>query len=104
MMPSSDPQQPAVAFAAQLNYIEGGALLCVAFHHSVFDARGFATVLQVWATKARFGSSAGREDIVTITEKDLDHEQLKGHGCVFPGATLDSYLALSVNACHTDAK
>ena len=43
MMP--DTQKPAPVFAAQLSYVIGSALLCVAFHHSVLDASGFANVL-----------------------------------------------------------
>ena len=44
-----DPSKPAPVMAAQVNKVSGGLLLCVAFHHSVFDAAGFSTVMKRWA-------------------------------------------------------
>ena len=45
-----ESSKPAPVVAAQVNMIKGGLLLCVAFHHAVLDAAGFATVIKRWSS------------------------------------------------------
>ncbi|KAK8037809.1 trichothecene 3-o-acetyltransferase [Apiospora marii] len=43
------PEPPSPVMAAQANFIEGGLLLTVAFHHSAGDATALETILGIWA-------------------------------------------------------
>jgi len=47
------PPLPADIFIAQANLIEGGLLLAMGFHHSVFDATGVFTVIKAWGECCR---------------------------------------------------
>ena len=79
LMPPVDPQQSTAVFAAQLNLIEGGLLLCAAFHHSVFDGSGFATVLKMWANATKLGPQPCPSSFGT---NDLDRGQISGNRCL----------------------
>ena len=43
------PDAPALVFAAQANFLEGGLLLTVAIHHAAGDAVALQTILDTWA-------------------------------------------------------
>ncbi|KAG9765500.1 hypothetical protein KCU99_g9942, partial [Aureobasidium melanogenum] len=47
VFPKPDEQQPV--FIPRLNVIEGGFILTLHCHHSIFDAQGINEVLRVWA-------------------------------------------------------
>ena len=95
MMP--DPQKPAPVFAAQFNYLDGGALLCVAFHHSVLDANGFATVLKMWANESNLHEQDGHDLAKfprSVQKSDLDRQQIHGHGWVGEASEFPEYSIL----------
>ncbi|KAI1500868.1 hypothetical protein F5X99DRAFT_224905 [Biscogniauxia marginata] len=48
---------PAPVFRARASPINGGFLLCVAIHHSTTDITGFGSLLKIWASHCRTGSS-----------------------------------------------
>ena len=80
MMP--DPQKTAPVFAAQLNHLTAGALLCVAIHHSILDASGFATVLKTWANRSNMHGQSALDSAAmpkSVQNTDLDRQQIKGH-------------------------
>ncbi|KAI1077077.1 transferase family-domain-containing protein [Whalleya microplaca] len=49
---------PAPVFRARLSLVNGGFVLFVAFHHSTTDITGFGSLLRIWASHCRTGSSA----------------------------------------------
>lgn len=52
-----DWSMPIKVLVAQANIVQGGILLCVAFHHSVFDATAISVILKRWASHCRRSSS-----------------------------------------------
>ncbi|KAK3315685.1 Pyoverdine/dityrosine biosynthesis protein-domain-containing protein [Apodospora peruviana] len=48
------PSLPADIFRAQANFVDGGCLLVMCFHHSALDGNGTVTVLRAWAESCRF--------------------------------------------------
>ncbi|KAI0158519.1 hypothetical protein BJ166DRAFT_306285 [Pestalotiopsis sp. NC0098] len=49
---------PAPVLRARLSSVRGGALLCVAVHHSTADITGIGALLKLWAAHVRTKSSA----------------------------------------------
>ncbi|CAM6084182.1 unnamed protein product [Calypogeia fissa] len=50
--PDPFDEMPPV-MAAKATFIEGGLLLCVAFHHKVMDGTGVGTLIRLWAQNCR---------------------------------------------------
>ncbi|KAM7185984.1 acetyl-CoA synthetase-like protein [Naviculisporaceae sp. PSN 640] len=48
------PSLPAESFLAQANFIEGGMLLVMCFHHSAYDGSGVVAILRAWGENCRF--------------------------------------------------
>ncbi|KAM7195495.1 acetyl-CoA synthetase-like protein [Rhypophila sp. PSN 637] len=48
------PTLPTDVFLAQTNFVEGGCLLVMCFHHSIMDGNGVVAVLRAWAENCRF--------------------------------------------------
>ncbi|KZL80651.1 trichothecene 3-o-acetyltransferase [Colletotrichum incanum] len=49
---------PAPVFWARLTLVRGGAFLYVGLHHSVADMTGFGSIVKLWASYCRTGSSS----------------------------------------------
>ncbi|KAL8741920.1 MAG: hypothetical protein Q9190_005530 [Brigantiaea leucoxantha] len=93
----ADSQKPAPVFAAQLNILNGGILLCVAFHHSVLDASGFTTVLKTWANQSKVSEQADLDLAMiprTIQDADLNREQISGNGWTGEASEFQEYSIL----------
>ena len=93
-----DSQKPLPVFAAQFNYVDGGALLCAAFHHSALDAVGFANVLKIWARYSRLQQQPNLDSNPTaryIQDVDLDRKQLKGSERAGEASEFPEYSILS---------
>ncbi|WYZ43441.1 hypothetical protein EsH8_VI_001140 [Colletotrichum jinshuiense] len=50
---------PVPVFWARLTLVQGGAFLYVGLHHSVTDMTGFGSLVKLWASYCRTGSSTG---------------------------------------------
>ncbi|CAM6123165.1 unnamed protein product [Calypogeia fissa] len=50
--PDPFDEMPPV-MAAKATFVEGGLLLCVAFHHMVIDGTGIGTLIRLWAQNCR---------------------------------------------------
>ncbi|KAL6854519.1 transferase family domain-containing protein [Trichoderma novae-zelandiae] len=51
-------RSPSPVFRAVLSPVKGGCLLCVSLHHSTADITAFGSLLKIWASHCRTGSSA----------------------------------------------
>ncbi|KAL5334143.1 hypothetical protein BJX70DRAFT_402846 [Aspergillus crustosus] len=47
----------------QINLIEGGVIIAVAWHHSVCDARGFSILIDSWAKHTKTSITQGKPDL-----------------------------------------
>ncbi|KAH6957909.1 hypothetical protein BKA56DRAFT_501784 [Ilyonectria sp. MPI-CAGE-AT-0026] len=48
------PTLPADIMIAQANFVEGGCLLAMGFHHPCFDGMGVVTAVRIWAESCRY--------------------------------------------------
>ena len=68
-------QAPSPVFRARLSVATGGFVLCVAVHHTVTDITGFGSLLGLWASYCRSGSSAP----IRFDQTWLDRRSLSGY-------------------------
>lgn len=54
-------KSPSPVFRAVLSLVKGGCLLSVSLHHSTADITGFGSLLKIWASYCRTGSSEAIE-------------------------------------------
>ena len=75
MLPTSTP---APSCAAQLNVLEGGLLLCIAFHHSVMDGTAYSTVFKVLAShcQALQNEHGPKSSTFTLQDGSFDRQPL----------------------------
>lgn len=66
-----DSSKPTPVMAAQVNVVKSVFLLCVAFHHSVFDAAVFSTVMKRWSYHCTGYSNAPGLDPIAFDRKPL---------------------------------
>lgn len=50
------PQSPEPVMAAQANFVDGGLLLSIVFHHCACDGSGVSSILDEWAKNMNLGS------------------------------------------------
>lgn len=72
--PSSTETWPA--FAVQANFIEGGLLLCFAFHHTVADGGSFTAFIKEFASDGR-----SRARVDSVIELDLHTKRRLPYSC-----------------------
>ncbi|KAI9652271.1 MAG: hypothetical protein M1829_001801 [Trizodia sp. TS-e1964] len=72
------PDEEAPVMAAQVNYIKGGMLLCVAIHHSFADGMGAGTLIKWWAAECRddTGSTGKSQLTPELIASSLDRSPL----------------------------
>ncbi|KAL8403889.1 hypothetical protein RB594_008949 [Gaeumannomyces avenae] len=66
------PGSPALVFAAQANFVEGGLVLTVGIHHAAGDAVALQTILSTWAenTAAAEGGDSGAFTVCDTESND----------------------------------
>lgn len=94
------PSLPADIMLAQANFVSGGCLLVVGFHHSVFDGTGFVTVMRAWAESCRYlqgdVTATGAWINAESMNRSLPHVIYEQEGYAKPASEIDpsvwSYL------------
>ncbi|KAL4869852.1 hypothetical protein BDV12DRAFT_70138 [Aspergillus spectabilis] len=88
----------------QVNLIEGGVIIAVAWHHSVCDARGFSTLIDVWAKHTKTSMTQGKPGLpATPAEGDrwrLDHGLREVTVDQLPEYTIDSSAREDSSGSH----
>ncbi|KAL3482092.1 transferase [Aspergillus californicus] len=88
----------------QVNLVDGGVIIAVAWHHSVADARGISLLTDVWARHTRISMTQGKPDLpaATITGDRwrLDHGLRDVTIDHLPEYTIDSSARAHPNGSH----
>ncbi|KAI8626461.1 hypothetical protein F5Y19DRAFT_223584 [Xylariaceae sp. FL1651] len=75
------PDPPAV-FLARVSLVKGGLILCVAVHHRTTDITGFGSLLTIWASHCRNGSSHE----IGFSDSWMDRGMLSNQSQILPGS------------------
>lgn len=81
------PEPPSPVMAAQANFIRGGLLLTVAFHHSAGDATALESILGVWAQNTAAVASDSKAFAFPETRSNDQSVLMQG----IPPESLDSF-------------
>ncbi|KAL2825066.1 transferase family-domain-containing protein [Aspergillus cavernicola] len=90
----------------QVNLIDGGVIIGVAWHHSVADARGINVLTDVWARHTRTSMTTGKPDLPASPEATASDRWRLDHGLrdvtidQLPEYTIDSTARENPNGSH----